>query len=122
VNGLPNRDQKEPDDEGVPHHLIDTEGGCAHHAEVIALNTLKEIILSAKLKVEEENGPIRIPAELMDQLLIKCERALLNYGEVEAEDVVIKELRAYLVRTRTHKDKEDERKVRSRLPEDSLRE
>ena len=106
------------DPDGIEEPLMDPEGGTAHHADVIAVNTLKEIIASAKNVVVEEEGPFRITSETMDRLLVRCEKVMLNYGEEEARKVMEDELRQYLKLKREFKEKEDERKVRERMPDD----
>jgi len=95
---------------------MDTEGGGSHLVHVIAQNTLKEIIFQAKKKVTAEEGAFRIPAYVMDQLLIKCEMVLLNYGEEEALKCMVEEIKAHMARMREFKARDNERKVRERLP------
>lgn len=116
------RDGKEQDDdERGPQPIIDTEGGHTHLTEVIAQNTLKEIIIQAKLSVEEDEGAFIIPSELNDRLLITCEKVLLNYGETEAEQAMREEILKFLNRKKEFKDRDDERKVKERLPSDTKR-
>jgi len=101
--------------------LLDPEGGNAHHAEVLAVNTLKQIIAEAKTLVIEEVGWFTVPAEVMDRLIIKCEKVLLNYGEEEALEVMKAELKDFLKRLTDYKERDDERKVKASLPDDTLR-
>lgn len=104
---------------------IDTEGGGAHLVDIIAFNTLKGIIKEARETVEVEEGKgkgkVTIPQEFQDGLILRCEKVLLNYGESEAQRVVLKEIRAYLKDVRAFKERDDERKVRERLPHDTRR-
>jgi hypothetical protein len=109
-------EDRQPDD--IEDPVMDPEGGTAHLAEVIAVNTLKEIIADAKVVVVEEEGDFHIPAETMDRLLVRCEKVMLNYGEDEAKKVMMDELRQYLNLKREFKEREDERKVRDRMPDD----
>lgn len=104
------------DQEEAPEQKLDTEGGGAHLVHVIAHNALKEIIIQAKEKVSVEEGTFKIPSYVMDELLIKCEKALLNYGEEEALKCMVDEIMAYLKRIREFKARDNERKVRERLP------
>jgi hypothetical protein len=104
------------DKEDVAKGSFDTEGGGSHLVHVIAHNTLMEIIHQAKAKVSVDEGSFRIPSYIMDKLLVRCERVLLNYGEAEALDCMVKEIRAHLVEVREYKARDNERKVRERLP------
>jgi len=104
-----------------PSSLLDPEGGSAHHAEVIAVNTLKQIIVEAKRQVFEEVGRFIVPTEVMDRLILKCEKVLLNYGEEEALGVMKTELKGHLERQKEYKERDDERKVKASLPDDTLR-
>lgn len=112
-------DREEPTGHVGP--VLDTEGGYTHLTEVIALNTLKEIISRAKVTVEEEKGPFILPSEVQDKLLMKCERSLLNYGEEEAERAMKTELIRFLDIRDAFKERDDERKVRRSLPSDTKR-
>jgi len=105
-----------PDEDDGPEKLLDTEGGGSHLVHVIAQNALKEIIYQAKAKVTAEEGKFKIPAYVMDQLIVKCEMILLNYGEEEALNCMVEEIKAHLSRMREFKARDNERKVRERLP------
>jgi len=98
---------------------MDTEGGGAHLADVLANNALKEIIQEAKKTVSVDEGPFRIPSYVMDKLVIKCEKVLLNYGEEEAQTCMVEEIRAHLAQMSEFKARENERKVKERLPSSS---
>ncbi len=106
-------------DDTDPSGRMDTEGGGAHLADVLANNALKEIIQEAKKTVSVEEGPFRIPSYIMDKLVIKCEKVLLNYGEAEAQKCMVEEIRAYLAQMKDFKARENERKVKERLPSSS---
>lgn len=95
---------------------MDTEGGGSHLAEVLANNALREIIQQAKDTVSVDEGPFRIPGYVMDKLILKCEKVLLNYGEDEAHRCMVEEIRAHLAQMRDFKARENERKVKERLP------
>ena len=106
-------------DDTDPSGRMDTEGGGAHLADVLANNALKEIIQEAKKTVSVEEGPFRIPSYIMDKLVIKCEKVLLNYGEAEAQKCMVEEIRAHLAQMKDFKARENERKVQERLPSSS---
>ena len=106
-------------DDTDPSGRMDTEGGGAHLADVLANNALKEIIQEAKNTVTVDEGPFRIPSYVMDKLVVKCEKVLLNYGEVEAQKCMVEEIRAHLAQMSEFKARENERKVKERLPSSS---
>jgi hypothetical protein len=106
-------------DDTDPSGRMDTEGGGAHLADVLANNALKEIIQQAKETVSLEEGPFRIPSYVMDRLVIRCEKVLLNYGEEEAQKCMVEEIRAHLAQMKEFKAHENERKVKERLPSSS---
>ena len=108
--------QEKDKDESEPSGHMDTEGGGSHLAEVLANNALREIIQQAKEKVSVEEGSFRIPGYVMDRLLLKCEKVLLNYGEQEALRCMVEEIRSHLAQMRDFKARENERKVKERLP------
>jgi hypothetical protein len=99
-----------------PSGRMDTEGGGAHLADVYANNAIKEIIQQAKETVSVENGSFRIPGYVMDKLVVKCEKVFLNYGEAEALKCMVQEIRAHLSQMKDFKARENERKVKERLP------
>jgi|GEM_PF-6071987 len=103
-------------DETDPSGRMDTEGGGSHLAEVLANNALREIIQQAKKTVSVEEGSFRIPGYVMDKLIIRCEKVLLNYGEVEAQKCMVEEIRAHLAQMKEFKARDNERKVKERLP------
>jgi len=115
------KSEPELDDENAHGHL-DTEGSGAHLVEVIAHNALKEIILKAKETVQTELGSFKLPSYVMDELLVRCEKVLLNYGEEEALSVMVFEIKAHLDRMRKFKERDNDRKVRERLPSSAGRE
>jgi hypothetical protein len=110
------RGTERPDEDEDAEKGMDTEGGGSHLVHIIAQNTLREIIRQAKAKVSVDEGSFRIPSYIMDKLLVRCERVFLNYGEAEALDCMVKEIRAHLVEVREFKARNNERKVRERLP------
>ena len=116
VNGKP-----ELDDDDIHDH-VDTEGSGAHLVEVIAHNALMEIISKAKDTVRAEQGNFRLPSYIMDKLLVRCEKVLLNYGEEEAHNVMVFEIKAHLDRMREFKERDNDRKIRERLPSSTNRE
>jgi hypothetical protein len=103
-------------DEDDPSGRMDTEGGGAHLADVLANNAIKEIIQQAKEIVSVEEGSFRIPGYIMDRLVVRCEKVFLNYGEAEAQKCMVQEIRAHLAEMRDFKARENERKVKERLP------
>jgi len=107
--------KEDPDDPDTSGRM-DTEGGGSHLAEVLANNALREIIQLAKDTVSVDEGPFRIPGYVMDKLILKCEKVLLNYGEQEAQRCMVEEIRAHLAQQRDFKARENERKVKERLP------
>jgi len=103
-------------DEIDPSGRMDTEGGGAHLADVLANNAIKAIIQQAKEIVSVQEGTFRIPGYIMDKLVVRCEKVFLNYGEEEAQKCMVQEIRAHLAEMKDFKARENERKVRERLP------
>jgi hypothetical protein len=101
---------------------LDTEGGQRHLTEIIAYTTLCSIIRDAIRNIEKERrekvlgkrmDPVRISSNDFDELVVKCEKVMVSYGEGQARKAMKAAVLECLERRKRIKQMMRERKADS---------